>query len=108
MATRNFNNLIVLLLVESFFKRTVFANRINRRSTDFNSHSQMMTDMPEWENVPEELIPELLPDNDTKLPDLARKRRYFQRNRTENDTRATSQKLDEKSKLCIFKPTEET
>ena len=68
----------------------------------------MMTDMPEWEKVPEELIPELLPDNDTKLPDLARKRRYFQRNRTENDTRATSQKLDEKSKLCIFKPTEET
>ena len=108
MATRH---LIFFLLQEIFHQRSVTGNRITSSNYVITeSHSQIMTDMTTSGRPQVEGALDGLSDNDTKLSDLNRKRRYFLRNRPENDTRATSQKqkIDENLKLCIFKPTEDT
>ena len=108
MTARHINYLIFshVLLHHILLQRTIFAHRLHgntQQRTNFNSHSQVMSDMMTWEI-------EKLMENDTKFSDLNRERRYppyYMRNGSENETRAqASQKNIEKNQqLCLFKPT---
>ena len=95
--------ILLFLLQEIFYQRSVSGNQITSSNNVIpESHSQIMTDMVS--------SMEDSSDNDTKQSFLNRERRYFPRNRPDNDTKATKQKqkIDENLKLCVFKPTDNT